>query len=168
MSELEGTRSAYTLAQETCSGMAESTGKACQRLGVGQTDDGRWWCGLHHPDKKAERQERKLAKKVAKVAKEAGVEVPKAEPEAAEAPPTEFEEAPPNYELVARSLVTALTAAMNSLNQVAFMRDTGWPENTHAEKYRVLLREANSVASSGSANALKALAEAKKELKNNS
>ena len=156
MQEVEGTRSSMTQAKEPCSAFVDYEGgekRRCQRLGVAQSDDEQWWCGLHHPDRIAERKARKAAQQQEEAAKAVKAEAEAIKAEAAQADDDEpedegsgHEDPPPDYEALVHELIDAASSAMNALSSVAHMKDTGWPENTAAEKYKVLLNEANRVA----------------------
>jgi len=120
--EQEGTRSSYSLSKMPCNAMVarkDGSQAQCQRLGVGQTKDEQWWCGLHHPDKKAEREAKK--EREAQIA---------------------LEESPEKASLVGQA-ISAAEKAMVILNEIRHIRDIGWPENSPPEKYRVLLQTIN-------------------------
>jgi len=149
MTETQGTKSSFTLTKEPCSGLT-AEGKQCQRGAVRQADDERWWCGLHDPEKKAEREAKKAERKQEIVAEEKAEEQIQAETEV--------------KATLVDEVVVAAEKAMNALNSIAFMRDTGWPVNTHAEKYKVLLKEANSVALKAAGELRDDIAKIKKQL----
>lgn len=155
MTQTEGTKSSYTLTKEPCSGLT-AEGKQCQRPGVRQDKNEAWWCGLHDPEKKAEREAKKEAQQQA------------AEVEADSEVVLNDKVVEATAEMAARVLPQAIaiaTDAMNALSEVAWCRDTGWPENTHQEKYRVLVRTMNQRAQEAAETVRVGLAKIKAELK---
>lgn len=121
-----------------CSAHVNYKGRSgqCERRAVYPDVDGiRWWCGLHNPNRP------KAQEKKAKLAAEEHVEAPLSEVGI---------EAPPIEPVVIRpEIVEAMRKAHSALTEVANARDTGWPEATPAENYKVLLKYLNDRAAEG-------------------
>jgi hypothetical protein len=105
----------------------------CKRAGIYADPDGkRFWCGLHNPQAR-ERREEKKAQRQEKVKAEA-------QQAASEAVQKEVK-----AELIDRA-IEALQEARSSFIEICNMRDVGWPEGTPTDKYQALLSHINTVA----------------------
>ena len=120
---------------EPCAALVNYKGKSepCKRAGIYADKDGkRFWCGLHNPQAR-ERREEKKAKNQAKVEAQAR----QAESEAVQKET--------KAELMDKAL-NALQEARSSFIEICNMRDVGWPEGTPTDKYQALLSHINTVA----------------------
>jgi hypothetical protein len=125
----------------TCAGTVSYKGNSttqCKRTAASQDANGTWWCGLHHPEKVKEKEARKAAQDALKA-------------EAAAKPFGGLPGHEPKPEIIERviadetvhGLVDASKAAMVVLHAIAQIKDVGWPENTPAAKYAILLADIN-------------------------
>lgn len=93
----------------------------CQRDGRYPDPDGvRWWCGLHNPDR--------------------------VKPKARHAPLEDGEASRDIREVLldmkspqVKELISIVQEAQHALFEISNTRDTGWPDNTPVEKYRILM-----------------------------
>lgn len=117
-------------------------------------EEGKHWCRLHAPSNVAKKKARKAAKEGAEAeeraaklaAKQApldGEDLDGEEPEVAAVAAVKL---PETVEEAARTIIVLATEAQSALARVSNMTSRGWPENTPAENFKVMLQTVNDEA----------------------
>ena len=129
-------------------------------------EEGKHWCSLHAPTNVVKKAERKKAEAIAKEAerlqkREAKQAAPENGESATVAPALKL---PETVEEAARLILVLGSEAQSALARMSNMSSKGWPENTPAENYKVILQTINDEAKTASEDIRSRMAKARQVL----
>ena len=128
--------------------------RTCQHRGSHFEED-KFWCALHAPSNVAKKKIRKAAREEEKASLEAAKATERATKLAEKKAPLDegepaaastFVKLPETVEEAARLMLVLADEAQSSLARMSNMTSQGWPDNTPAENFRIILQTINDEA----------------------